>query len=185
MLLKNVALVLCALALLGLAGCEEDDDSDTSTESGLMVVTISGGEVSPEGTWLEACNAGGGTDGRQDGQTFDGYEVIGFESVWVGDATCMGDPTETTEQYYVEIEPQDVGTATWAGGTPPDADYPAEVNVSQMDFTGVDDPEGDQGSDILVIDDEAEPMLLYTSQANADLGTYPTELDPAAGTFVE
>ena len=169
-----LCMVLGVALTLGLAACEED-----TTDSGLKFSAASGGTVSPDGTWVGACEDDGGSDGQIITAVISGGSQTLTFSTYAGDLICSG--ASTDETYDIELETDGEKQATWEGAAP--NSLPATVTVTKIVQTVPTNPTL-SGLNIVIIDDTVDPWQLFSARPDMGIPTdtegYPTQLAGAA-----
>ena len=171
----NWAAVTIAAALL-MAACGSDDDEGLiSTGGGIQLAAASGGTVSPDGTWVGACEDAGG-NGQVVTAVISGPDLGLTFTEWPGDIACTG---AGTPQMSIAAILSTLGekTATWLG-TPPNA-LPSTVTVTKF-FQDVPNDPALSGNNIVMIDDTVASWQLFSDQGGMsgtlDAEGFPNEL---------
>ncbi len=167
------------LLLLG-CGAEiavEEEDVQTS----FTLLTISGGEFTMDGTWLETCN-NNGPNSEVGELTFSGLSGSSKKFTWTGFNNCTGITPVLTSQDSFEIDVSGTKAAGWFGAPPAGLASTMTVSTFRIIAGGV---VGD--SQIGVVDDTVSPPRAYFGDGDAatDAEGYPIQLEVFPTTRVQ
>lgn len=168
--------ILLALMAMLLSSCDsitgDDDDDDNGGGGTFVVITVSGEEIAPEGYWLQACQLVEGVY-RSQSYYFDGSTLNAVENVYDElDDDCNDN---LTDEIFVDAELDNTGTKEvgWDPAPPGELDDP--ITASTIDANIADNDA--ETTLVWLIDDIADPMLLYPDEGDTEDDGYAATLD--------